>query len=252
MKYFVEMSDERNGLVKKMLSDEHYPAYELASGSKNISSGDALVFSPAKKWDEKLVAELPNGIFLFSGNVPDSFSKQLLSKNISHKNYLKDETFIVKNANLTAEGLLALIIENTKKSIFESSVLILGGGRVGTALAALLWKLNVKTAICEYDVNRCGGLYVFCGDIIIGEDFVRRLDEFDIIVNSIPAAVINQKICDKIPSSTVLIEAASVPCIACENVRFNYVPAPKIPQKYSAESAARLMVEFIKKSSFSI
>ena len=249
MKYFVEMSDERNGLVKKILSDEHYPAYELVSGSKNISNGDALVFSPAKKWDEKLVAELPNGIFLFSGNMPDSFLKQLMAKNITHKNYLRDETFIVKNANLTAEGLLALIIENTKKSIFENSVLILGGGRVGTALAALLWKLNVKTAICEYNVSRCGGLYVFCGDVIVGEDFVHRLDEFDVIVNSIPAAVINQKICDKIPGSTVLLEAASVPCVACESVRFNYVQAPKLPQKYSAESAAKIMVEFIKKSS---
>lgn len=247
MKYFVELSDERNGIVKKILNGKRFDTGEFVFGSKTVRNGDALIFSPAKKWDDKLINGLPDGVFVFSGNIPECFSETIRQKKITHKNYMTDETFVVKNANLTAEGLLSLIIENTKKSIFESSVLVLGGGRVAKAIAALLNKLSVKTALCEYNPNKCGGLYFFTNDVIVGEQFVPRLNEFDVIVNSIPAAILTEEICAKIPLTTVVIEAASVSCLKSQDAKFKYVLAPSLPQKYCAESAAGLMTEFILK-----
>lgn len=248
MKYFVELSDERNGLVKKILDRKRFDTEEFVFGNKTVSNGDALIFSPAKKWDEKLINELPDEVFVFSGNISESFSETLRQKKITHKNYMTDETFVVKNANLTAEGLLSLIIESTKKSIFESSILVFGGGRVAKAIAALLNKLSVKTALCEYNPIKCGGLYFFTNDVIVGEEFVPRLNEFDVIVNSIPAAILSEEICAKIPLTAAVIEAASVSCLKCQNAKFKYILAPSLPQKYCAESAAKLMTEFILKN----
>lgn len=52
--------------------------------------------------------------------------------------YMKYESFVLKNAFLTAEGAVTLIEENTAYSLYRAEILIIGYGRIGKALHNIL------------------------------------------------------------------------------------------------------------------
>lgn len=67
---------------------------------------------------------------------------------------MNDEIFTTKNANITAEGVLALILEHSPKSIFENNVLIIGAGRIAKAMAIILGRLGVNYAVVRFNKDK--------------------------------------------------------------------------------------------------
>ena len=243
MKLYIEALDERNKVLKKLLKEE----FDITD---NIKECEVAVFAPNKKWTPENVKDLPEDIIIFAGKADDSlFKKQ------KYINFLQDQRFAIRNANLTAEGVLALILSETNKSIFKQKVVILGLGRCGKAQALLFKRLGLEVsavAFREEDFNN-SNLYMesssFClqsGDVdnLISD----KLKGFDIIINNnIFEKQFDNKVLDNIKQGSLFIEvAAANPCLDIKKDRhFKYITAPGLPSKYSAESAAELMFEVV-------
>ncbi|MDR2902430.1 MAG: hypothetical protein LBU87_04905, partial [Lactobacillales bacterium] len=91
---------------------------------------------------------------------------------------------------MTAEGALAVVIENTDRSLRDMRALILGGGRVGKSVARVLRGLcrRVFTATAdpaEYALAPlfADGVYRFC-------EYPAHLGAFDLIVNTVPEQIL--------------------------------------------------------------
>ena len=249
MKYYIELSDKRNTVVKNLLSNKGEDVEEfLWEKVDEIQRQDICVFSPAKKFQREDLEKFPQGISLVCGNLSDENLTIIKSKEIKHINLMSDEEFTIKNANLTAEGVLAIMLEKSPRSMFENNVLILGGGRIARALAVLFGKLGVKFAIVSYNEVKFPTYYIYTDKCYFKDSFKHDLKEYDIIVNTIPDLFFNEELVSMVEKDTLFIETASVKCLDESLVKnFEYVLAPALPQRFSHETAGKLVLERILK-----
>lgn len=247
MKYFVDTVDKRNQVLKELLIKNGNVVHDFDFRKvATIKRGDTIVFSPAKKFTKEEIEKLPKGINLVCGNLCEEYLKILKNKKIKVKNLMADEIFTVKNANLTAEGVLAIILEKTDVSIFECNILILGGGRIARAMASILNSLGVRYAIVSYNPIKFPSYYTISKKCYYRNGFLRDIEKYNVIINTIPAKIIDDAIVEKIAPKTVFIETASVKCLDdTKKLKFDYLFSPALPQKYSAFSAGKLVYESI-------
>lgn len=243
MKFYYDETDKRNLIVAEKLRQNGEEVY-VFSTLKDLKKGDFLIFSPAKKFDMSFLENLPNGIVLVCGNLSESQKDVLKSKQVKHLNLMKDETFTIKNANLTAEGVLALILEKSPRSIFEENVLLLGGGRVGIACANLLNKVGIKFAFVTWNSEKMPSYYLYTPTVYLGNEYLNHVENYSVIVNSIPAKIIQDEDLAKISPKTLFLETASIECLEKEKVNhFTYLNAPALPSKYAVETAGEYVFD---------
>ena len=60
----------------------------------------------------------------------------------------KDETFLRKNARLTAEGALATVMRVKKRALMRETALVTGYGRIGQEMTARLCALGMFVIVC--------------------------------------------------------------------------------------------------------
>lgn len=246
MNFYID-NDKRNEIVAAKLQD-NYLVYSLDK-LHTARAGDVIIFAPNKKFTAEELNTLPTGVTLICGNIDDKLTKILKKRQILHENLLKNEEFAIKNANLTAEGALALTLTHSKKSIYNSKILLLGNGRIATALAVLLGKLGANFAMCSFNQYSFDHNYIYTSRNIFGNDLPNQIADFDIIINTIPAKIIDSATLNSISPGVLFIETASTPCLdSATNLHFNYLPAPALPQKFSADDAGLLLLKIIKKS----
>lgn len=244
---FIEESDERNKHVMKFLINDGIKCESFTEDSKNfICSGDYVVFSPAKKFTITLI-DLPNNITIFCGNITDEIKQIFNQKQIRHYNFLENEEFAIKNANLTAEGVLAVILENSTKSVYENNILILGSGRLAKAYAILFGKLGLKYSFCTFRNQGFLDYALFSNNRYFIKDFCNIVSDFDIVVNTVPEMLLTEVMINHIAPFTLFLETASKNCLDKEKVvNFKYLLCPALPQKFSAQSAGKIVYEIIK------
>ena len=247
MKFFVDQTDQRNVYCAELLKEQGKEVYSIEKIDEHVvEAGDVVVFSPAKKIAESEAFSLPNNTTLVCGNVNEVVEKIIESKNIRHFNLLANEKFAILNANLTAEGVLAIILEKYRKSIYIASYMILGGGRIAKALAILFSKLGLKFSIVTFNPKKYPDYFLYTPEVYLKNEFVEKLKDYQIIINTIPAKIIDEQIMSKIPQDALMIETASVDCLDKSKVEhFDFIPAPALPKKYSCESAGSVVFETI-------
>lgn len=247
MTYFIDITDKRNQVLKNILGGNGLETHEYNFANLNLmKKSDKLVFAPNKKLQLEDVESFPNSIEVFAGNVSIGVEKFFIEKNIIYHNFLNDEVFAIKNAKLTAEGVLAIILEQSDKSIFENQVLILGAGRVGKATAVMLEKLGVKYSLVSYGKEKFAENYLFSDKNFFKDSFENEIQNFDIIINTIPAKILDKQIIEKISKNTIFVEVASINTLNLDDVQnFFYILAPALPQRFSCETAGKLMFESI-------
>ncbi len=249
MKYFIEKSDKRSTVVHQILNqkglDSQLFSFEEITGL-NVSENDYIVFAPAKKFNTNDIHNLPNDTNLICGNLSNEHKEILKQKNITHLNIMENETFAIKNANLTAEGVLALILTHSQISYHENNILILGGGRIALALARIFNNLNINFAIVTYNKEKLPHYYLYTNKCYLGEDFIKDAHKFDIVINTIPAVIINKDNINAFDKFCTFIETASINCIEDNTqIPFNYLAAPALPSKYCLHTAGKYMCEYI-------
>lgn len=153
------------------------------------------------------------------------------------------ETFRVKNSVYTAEGALALAITESKTALCESNVFVLGYGYLGKECARLFASLGANVTV--YTENPAE-----LRDALSKGYSTKKLTELSaldgvIVMNTIPAPILDSLPVSCKEAPALLIELASVPCLtkAIEGLRI--LPAGALPSRFSPESAARLIFEEI-------
>ncbi len=247
MRYFIDVSDKRNKYLKDKMLKENLDVLDLEiSNLEAIEKSDSLIFSPAKKFDEEFLKTLPKDITMFCGNLKEEDLKILEEKNIRYINLMNDEIFTIKNANLTCEGVLNLMISETDDSLFESNVLILGGGRIARGLAIMFRNLGVRFSIVSFNEVKFPQYYLYTNSCYYKKSFLNDSKNFNIIVNTIPSKFLDKEDLKYFADDCVFIETASVKCLDENDERkFKYVFAPALPARFCSKTAGELMFDVI-------
>lgn len=185
----------------------------------------------------KILSRLDRSAIVFSGQVQRVrrfFNGRIID-------YSSDERFLDRNAYITAECAVSIVLNELEKSLSESKCAIIGYGRIGKHLSALLKAFNADvTVLARREESRKQACLDGCNSLEISE---LSKNSFDIILNTVPEPIIPKSVSDAIPEKSLVYDLASLPG------GFEEESFPKralaLPGKMKPISAARAIFDFV-------
>lgn len=245
--FIVDCGDKRFGHIFGRLKSEGFraDAYDPLADYSGVDNA-VFLFAPSTV----LPLRLPDNCDVCSYKPAESLNAVFPSAKVRFLNYLDDESLAVKNARYTAEGALALLIENTGKSISQLNVGVFGGGRVGKAVLQILKQNGIYSVLTSIDEKELDFAEELGAAAVHLDDIGQYLPDFDVIINSIPSLILNGGKLDKLSKSAVIIDLASSPggtdFVCAEKLGIRAMLALGLPGRYCAISAADDLYESIK------
>lgn len=216
-----------------------------------MSRDGETVFAPRRSVPvplSELAETLHGGQIVFAGLPEPAWQEAVESKGIKLYDYYQNEALLYANAAATAEGALFEIIGATDTTVCGSSFLITGYGRIASALAPRLRALGGKVTVAaraEKDRIRAESDGCKAVPLYSIED---ELPQVDVLINTVPAPVIEEKHLLCLKREALLLELASVPCAKEETVGqygLRCLKAPGLPGRLSPRSAGEAIARAI-------
>ncbi len=200
-------SDERYAALNGMLLEKGFNSSICTVDT--LKNPDILIL-PIKSTlcDEefsRIFQNLKRSAFVFCGDcerVRNYFAGRIID-------YSKDEAFLDRNAYITAECTISIILGRLKKSLSESKCAVIGYGRIGKHLCKMLMALNCfVTAFARREQSRKEAVE----NGLDAKEISELLnDDYDIIINTAPSKIISRDTSNKIPKKCIVIDLASMP-----------------------------------------
>lgn len=202
---------------------------------------NGVLFAPFshKKYDfSTLFADIPPGMPILAGKAGPGLRSLCAEKGLILHDYFLREDFTRRNALLTAEGALSLLMNAAPRALLGRRVLIYGFGRIGRALAQRLLALGASVTVCARDPRqRMQARILGCGD----GDFSDR-PEAEYVVNTVPHPHLRW---DEFPGA-VCLELASPPYgFEPGSIGLSVLDGSALPGKYAPDSAAEAIKDTI-------
>lgn len=157
--------------------------------------------------------------------------------------YTAREEFSVYNAALTAEGALGLIVDEYEGSIFGSSILVTGYGRIGRLMSGYLDKLCADVTVAVR--SEAARARAITDGIRVCNYSDLELYIYDIIINTVPAQVITAAHIDRMRTDALIIDLASAPggvdMSRAEERGIRCIHALGLPGKTAPAAAGRII-----------
>ena len=254
--------DMRQTLLTRRLNELGYNAVYYDKEQPGIAFDALILPYPATKDGVTLNAPLENkdillsdiykyvkpGKFILGGNMPKSFCN---NPNFIFTDYAKDETLLYKNALLTAQAALCLIMSETKKPISNRKITVVGLGRIGRLLLEYLLPLGANITAVTSNIAKLAYCKAKGIKAQNAQNIGDILGESEIIVNTSPNPVFCGENLTKIRKDAFYFELASPPYgidfAAAQSIGIKTVKSFGLPGKYFPESACECILESILK-----
>ena len=200
---------------------------------------------------EDFISSLSRHTHLITGICQDNMKELCTKKSIYLHEYTKDETFKLLNAVPTAEGAIALAVQNTEITLWRSKCLIIGNGCIGKALGARLLALGANVTVSARKAEDFAHLDAMNIRHIETKDIDKEIGKYNVIFNTVPKRILQSDSLEALSTSTLFVDLASAP-YGVDHERANEYPckilkAGSLPGKFSPTTAAELAAEAIGK-----
>lgn len=214
----------------------------LTSDRKNLSMPFSNIKLPIEEFAKKIANKT-----LIAGNYPETMKKDLKDNNINFIDIAKREEFVVLNAIATAEGTIQIAMEETQRTIHGNKILVMGFGRIGKVLAKMLSGLGAEVYCEARRDDDLAWIKVYGYKPIHLMNLDNYLDQFDIIINTIPFQVLDDEKLALVRKDVVIIDLASNPggvdIKAAKNRGLKLIWALSISGKVAPLTSAEYIVE---------
>lgn len=198
---------------------------------------------------DDFISLLKKGDKVFAGMIKDTVVERLNDKGVNVYDYY-DEDLIVKNAFLTAIGLKQVMEEN-KIDIKSGPSAVIGFGRTAKAISEMLNVNSAEFTVYARNKDVINLAESMNYDAVNLKYFTEECTNFSVIINTVPAVIIDENILKRLKHDTVIIDIASYPYgvdinIAAEH-SIKVIRALSLPGKYTPDLAGTLIGEKIKR-----
>ena len=164
-------------------------------------------FSNEKIEIKELAGFLESKTFI-AGGIPDSIKENNKIKSID---LLESEELTILNAIPTVEGAIKIAIEEREETIYESTVLICGYGRIGKILCDRFREMGANVyCAARKDTDLAWIREKRCIPIRYDELY-KYAKEFDVVINTVPTKILNKNELDSFRRDVTIIDLASKP-----------------------------------------
>lgn len=237
--------DRRMEYAQELLGARGYPIAELADPKVThlVLPWPALE-SPGRVLRGPTVNEVllyTGGKTVLAGGLGVS-GEYLFHKAAKILDYAADEVLLAGNAEITAEGALALAMERLPISLARCPVLVVGWGRIGQLLARKLAALGARVTVSARKTRDLGLIEALGFRSEETPLYRHGLSGYRAIFNTVPAQVFSPEQAAKIPDRCLYIELASKPGLDPKALSpEQYILGRALPGKCAPETAGILL-----------
>lgn len=259
--FIVAGGDMRMKHLASMLSHDGYKVKSIFSGEDDPEPGSLETktvilpvpcctsegnlnapFSKTLITPLKVIQEIKGCRAVYGGLLPADFCRTCKEKGIETHDYMKCEPLTVINAEATAEGALKCAIENTDFVLCRAKVLVAGYGRIGKILSRYLAALGADVTVEARKAEDLAWIRVNGYKPLHLESLEMKVQNFDIIFNTVPYPIFTKREVKNINKDTLYIELASLPGgleeEAAKQAAFKIVKAASLPGKTAPGTSA--------------
>ncbi len=210
----------------------------LPCSSDGININAPLSQKPLPFDDEliRVIGDKP----IFAGMFSRLCNSQCRSFNVF--DYGKREDFLLRNAQSTAEGALAVLIDLSPYSLFAMKGIITGFGRIGSALTKMLISCGSKITVAARNAAQLALAQCYGAETLNINEICARAADYDFVINTVPYPVITADFIGGMKDDAVMIDLASgnggIDFTAAGKRRINTVHALSLPGRFSPHGAA--------------
>lgn len=225
-----QLTEGAEVLILPILSDD--------SLSVTAAGGTKLAFS-------KLIPCLDKGALVLGGRLRENQRKYFISQGLECEDYFLNESLVLRNCIPTAEGTVQIAMEQTRKTIRSSKVLIVGYGRTARACAALFRAVGADCTAAARRSSARAAAWTDGIKAISITDIRESIPNFDIVINTVPAMILDASVLRAAAPDSLVIDIASKPggtdFGAAENLGINAVHALALPSKTAPATAGEII-----------
>ena len=198
---------------------------------------------------ETLVLALPESAGVFAGGVPEKLRRLFRAQHLRLIDLLDNEALAVTNAELTAQCALELLLSAIPYRLQTCRVLLLGAGRIGRLLGLKLRNMGAEvTCAARSPVQRawCSALGLRPVPLT---GLAGILWQTDILINTIPAPILDSGELQLLPEGALVLDLASAPGgfrpEDLDLLQLDILPGGGLPGKYAPEAAGNALADAI-------
>ena len=191
---------------------------------------------------EKLWPRLRYNQLLLGGMAGELQPRLMSDFGLTLLDYYDREELQIANAVPTAEGAIQLAMEATDRTIHESSCLVIGYGRIGRLLAGRLRALGARTAVSARRYSDLAWIRAENFQCLRTDALAGALGQFDLILNTVPALILDAGLLGETKETCVILDLASAPggvdLAAAQRLGRRAIAAPGLPGRTAPRTAA--------------
>ncbi|MDX8046989.1 dipicolinic acid synthetase subunit A [Gracilibacillus sp. S3-1-1] len=160
---------------------------------------------------EEWFQSLPKHCTVFTGITTPMLNQFIENSGLPLIKLMERDDVAIYNSIPTAEGAVMLAIQHTDITIHDAEVFVFGFGRVGKTTANRFNGLGANVTVISRDESEIARAYAdgWNGYSLSNTD--AQMEQCQILINTIPAKVVDQSLIEKMNSQAIIIDLASKP-----------------------------------------
>ncbi|MDR0947857.1 MAG: dipicolinate synthase subunit DpsA [Ruminococcus sp.] len=170
-------------------------------------------FSSKQLTVSELIPFIKPGGTVFAARLSPSLQEKFSDAGLTVIDYSQREDFAVMNAVATSEGAIQIAMENTLTTLSDRNILILGMGRIAKVLIRHLLGFTKNITAAARKSADIAWAEIYCGNGIHIDELLHsdKIKEYDLIFNTIPALILDEKALSAVNRDALIIDLASRP-----------------------------------------
>lgn len=252
--YALEKIEDIEMVKKCETMEEALKNTQIVIGPIPVSSDNVYINTPFS--DKKVTLDelslKSKGKKIIAGSIKPEMYQLNMNNEIETIDILDREELAVLNAISTSEGAIQIAMDETKRTIHDSNILILGFGKTGKILAKMLDGIGANVYCQARENIDLAWIKAYGYHPIHQSELDKELSKYDIIMNTVPAMMLDEEKLKKVRNDCVIIDLASNPGgvdrNAAKQLGIKMIWALSLPGKVAPVTCA----EFIKDTIYNI
>jgi len=221
-------------------------------GIGNAGEIDAVFSSQKIHLEKAWFQSLNKGTKIFTGIANDYLKTACEAAELELVTLMDRDDVAIYNSIPTAEGTVMMAIENTDFTIHQSKVTVVGFGRVGVTVARVFQALGAQVRVCSRSDADLARITESGARAITYTALAQTASDTDILINTVPAQVVDASVIRELPSHAVILDLASKP----GGTDFEYAEkrgikaklAKSLPGIVAPKTSGKILAEVIKQA----
>ena len=184
----------------------------------------------------RILQSLPQEVTVFGGNL-----QHTALNNYKTVDLLQDNIYLADNARITAYCAVQRAMDHLPVTLWGCHVLVVGWGRIGKCLAALLKNMGAYVTVAVRKEADRAILQALGYDTAAIETLGYSLLRYRVIFNTVPVMVLPQETMQYCSADCLKIDLASQPGMEGTNI----IWARGLPSQDAAESSGQLIAQTV-------